>query len=179
MRQLQKEAQGYLELGMHRHALTTLDRLTDDESLSDTTTLMLRAEALRSLHQFDEALAPLLRVADRDPDAVDARMAIGWCQKRLGRLDLAIEALEEAAKAEPYNALVQYNLACYFSLQNDKSRAMTHLAHALAIEPDLRKLIDEESDFDNVRSDPDFKALHTAMTETAPPDDKRDRPHDQ
>ena len=42
-------------------------------------------------------------------------LALGWCYKRIGRIDLAIESLEEALSIEPNDALIHYNLACYWS----------------------------------------------------------------
>ncbi len=42
--------------------------------------------------------------------------ALGWCYKRLARLDLAIHSLEQALVDDPECALLHYNLACYSSL---------------------------------------------------------------
>jgi hypothetical protein len=50
-------------------------------------------------------------------------------------------------------------LACYLSLAGDKGRALRHLARALELDAEYRALADAESDFDPIRSDPDFQAL--------------------
>ena len=84
--------------------------------------LYLQGESLRALGRFREALEPLTKRAARDsPNNVHVWLALGWCHKRSGRLDLAIESLEEALAAEPNDALVHYNLACYWSLANNQA----------------------------------------------------------
>ncbi len=90
-------------------------------------------------------------------------MALGWCYKRIGRIDLAIESLEEAKSSKPNLAIIHYNLACYWSLAKNKSRALSeYLAHAFQIDPDYRELVHREHDFDPIRDDPEFRQM-TAM----------------
>jgi predicted Zn-dependent protease len=67
--------------------------------------------------------------------------------------------LEQALASEPNEPLLRYNLACYFSLAGNKSRAIRYLSQVLAVAPGYRSLIDTESDFDALRQDPDFLAL--------------------
>jgi tetratricopeptide (TPR) repeat protein len=155
---LQEEAFGYLELEMYEAALRTLDRL-DPESLEHPASLHLRGEALRSLGRCVEALDPLLKAAEASTHDVGIRLAIGWCQKRCDRLDLAIDSLQAALKSEPQNSLVLYNLSCYFSLADNKTEALKHLIAALEISPHFTEMIDGEPDFDAIRNDPEFKKI--------------------
>ncbi len=77
----------------------------------------------------------------------------------MGRIDLAIESLEEALVVEPRDALIHYNLACYWSLANNK-RQVAHLPYAtFDLKDHYRSLVAEESDFDAIRSDPAFQSL--------------------
>jgi tetratricopeptide (TPR) repeat protein len=152
------EAEGYLELGMAAHALDTLARL-DSRSTRDLRSLYLHGEALRTLERFHEALEVLLKAADVAPGNLHVRLAIGWCYKRTGQIGLAIDSLERVLAIEPTEALLHYNLACYWSLAGDRSRAINYLSQALSIEPDYRHLVDDESDFDPVRGDPEFQAV--------------------
>ena len=151
-----RQAEGYLELGMAQHALDVLDAAKETETAH---ALYLRGEALRELGRFQDALVPLTEAADRDPANTHVWLALGWCHKRTGRLDLAIEALEEALSVAPEEALLHYNLACYWSLAGNKRQCLLFLSQAIDMEPDYRDLVPGESDFDTVRGDPAFKAL--------------------
>jgi hypothetical protein len=44
-------------------------------------------------------------------------------------------------------------------MSGEKNLALGHLSQALSIDPEYRRLVDEERDFDPIRSDPDFQAL--------------------
>jgi Flp pilus assembly protein TadD len=124
---LQREAEGYLELGMAEYALQTLGRLGDPAAF-DGRSLYLWGEGLRMLERYFEALMPLERAAKVAPDDVRVRIALGWCYKRTGRLDLAIDALEQALIVDPEEALLRYNLACYLSLAGQRRRALRYLS---------------------------------------------------
>jgi Flp pilus assembly protein TadD len=155
---LQHQAEGYLELGMSQQALDVLGRLGDGGG-ADLHTLYLQGEALRGLGRYAEALGTLLRVTKAEPENVRAWLALGWCHKRTGRIDLAIDALEAARSADPDEPLILYNLACYWSLAGGKRQALGYLERALAMDPAYRRLVDAESDFDSLRADPDFQAV--------------------
>ena len=155
---IQREAEGYLELNMPRQALEALDRLGDPGAF-DAHALYLWGEGLRAMQRYLEALVPLERAAKMAPDNVGVRVALGWCYKRTNRLDLAIETLEKAVLAQPDEALLRYNLACYLSLAGQKRRSLRYLSQALAMDPVYRTMVDSESDFDPIRSDPEFQAL--------------------
>ena len=59
------------------------------------------------------------RAVAAEPRNVRIYLALGWCYKRIHRLDLAIETLEEALEIDSNPALnrgiLHYNLACYWS----------------------------------------------------------------
>jgi len=152
------EAEGYLMLELPEYALRILEsrdewpRMTFEASF-------LKGETLRCLERFREALASLEVAAALRPEDVGVALAQGWCYKRTNRLAEAVDALERAARHEPDNALIHYNLACYWSLAANASRALEELALALRLDPELRRLIAEESDFDPLRGGPAFERL--------------------
>ncbi len=156
--QLVLQAEGYLELGMAEHALAVLSRCGDQEMLPDHA-LYLKGQSLRELGRFGEALEPLWQAAQGNPDNISIWLALGWCYKRTGKLDRAIESLEEALSVEPNDALVHYNLACYWSLARNKRQALSYLARAFDLQEEYRTLVADESDFDPIREDPAFQAL--------------------
>ena len=158
LNKIQREAEGYLELGLGGHALRALARLGDPAGFAPST-LYLWGEALRAAGRYEEAIAPLTQAGQGDPENIHIWLAMGWCLKRIGRIELAIEALQKALAADPNEALLHYNLACYFSLAGRKDDTLEHLARALSLEPSYRRLIDGESDFDPLRSDRDFQNL--------------------
>jgi tetratricopeptide (TPR) repeat protein len=176
--QLVREAEGYLDLAsaladqwplpipvrdrlVHR-ALGVVDRLGESAAISPQIQL-IKGQALRMLELYQDALTPLSAAAEADPQNIDTWLALGWCHKRTGRLDLAIESLEEALDLEPGSALVNYNLACYWSLARNKRQALAYLSQALSLDGGFRHKIDEEHDFDPLRADPDFQAI-TSIT---------------
>jgi Flp pilus assembly protein TadD len=143
---------------MPRHALDVLARCGDLESLPDHA-LYLQGECLRALDQYREALQPLAKAAAGSPHNVHVWLSLGWCYKRTGRLDMAIESLQEALAVEPNDALVHYNLACYWSLAKNKRQALSFLSRAIDLKDHYRTLVATEPDFDPIRSDPAFQAL--------------------
>jgi tetratricopeptide (TPR) repeat protein len=158
---IQRAAEGYLELGMAQHALDTLARLGDPAG-RDARTLYLRGEALRAMERYQDAVPALRQAARLEPENLHVWFALGWCYKRTGQIHLAIRSLERVLAVDPAEALVHYNLACYWSLAGNKGRALGFLSRALQLDPDYRRKIDGEPDFDAIRADPQFQALCAA-----------------
>jgi tetratricopeptide (TPR) repeat protein len=155
---LLRQAEGYLELDLPARALESLERWDHPESLNDHA-LYLKGEALRALGRNADAIAPLRQSADLAPANLHVWLALGWCYKRIGRIDLAIESLEEGLSERPNEAIVHYNLACYWSLAGNARQALLYLSQAFDLDPNYRDQVADEPDFDNVRSDPAFRAL--------------------
>jgi tetratricopeptide (TPR) repeat protein len=160
-KKLLTEAEGFLELGLPEHALNRLERLSD-EAARRSSALYLKGDALRRLHRYSEALAPLSQAAEVAPSKSETWLALGACYRRVGNLGAAIEALEKAREANAGDALIFFNLARYWSLSGDKPHTLEHLARALALEPRFRERLETEPDFEPLRLDPDFQALAKA-----------------
>jgi tetratricopeptide (TPR) repeat protein len=157
-----REAEGYLELGMAEHALDALSRL-DADSSARSDSLYLEGEALRSLQRFADALIPLEAAADVAPSNVHVWLALAWCYKRTDQLSRAIAALEQAVEVDPHEALLCYNLACYWSLSGDAEQSVDYLAKAFDLDASYRDLVADEADFDAIRNRPEFQALLTII----------------
>lgn len=175
--QLLREAEGYLELvttlsdmwplpadirdRLAQRALDALKGLTSTNPLSQV--LFLRGQALRVMERYEEALDPLQMAAELDPADTHIQLALGWCYKRCGQLERAIEALEDALACEPDDAILHYNLACYWSLAGNTDLAVEYLSQAFQLDPAYRALVDNESDFDPIRHDPQFLAATSVI----------------
>ena len=162
-RQLE-EAEGYLMLEMPSYALGILESRAEWPSMPFEANF-LKGEALRCLDRYREALQALDVAAALRPDDIAVALAQGWCYKRTNRLAQAVDSLERAARHEPENALIHYNLACYWSLAANESKAVEELSLALRINPELRSLISDESDFNALRGNSTFERL---MRDAAP-----------
>lgn len=149
-------ARGYLILGMPECALRELRKIRSPE-YCEFDYWLLKAESHRDLKRFDEAIAFFENAIDRHPGSLQAHLGLAWCYKRIDRVEKAIDSLERAKQHHPEEPIVIYNLACYFSLVGDKPKAIECLGRSLRMEPQLRALISEESDFDRLRTDPDFQ----------------------
>jgi tetratricopeptide (TPR) repeat protein len=158
IRKLLDEAEGYLWLDLPRRCLQILESQPDWSSMQFEANF-LKGEALRSLKHYREALRPLEAAAALRPTDSQVALALGWCYKRTNRLAQAIDSLDRALREHPDEPLLHYNLACYWSLAENDAKALEELAVALALAPDLRALIADESDFDHLRLNPLFERL--------------------
>jgi tetratricopeptide (TPR) repeat protein len=172
-----REAEGYLELlqpslakslplelrrPLGERALSALDRVGDFGAWSSHA-CYLRGQALRMIDRFADAVGPLSQAAELDHDNLGIWLALGWCHKRCHRLDLAIEALEEALIFAPKQAILHYNLACYWSLARHVPHAVMYLAQAFELDAHYRELVADEHDFDPIREHPEFQAINSVI----------------
>jgi tetratricopeptide (TPR) repeat protein len=151
-------AEGYLILELPERALEILHSRSDWGEFSFEVNL-LTGEALRAQGHYREALEPLEAAARLRATDLSVSIALGWCYKRTHRLAQAIDALDRAFNEHPDEAILPYNLACYWTLAGNREKALVALATALELDPDYRDQIDGESDFDLIREDPDFQQL--------------------
>jgi len=158
IQRLLDEAEGYLMIDLPRRSLQILDSRSDWSSMPFEANL-LRGEVLRNLNRCREALKPLEIAASLRPGDTRVALALGWCYKRTNRLAQAIDALQRAIHVHADDPLLHYNVACYWSLAGNCSKAVDALTFALELDPDLRSLIAEESDFDQIRGNPAFDRL--------------------
>ena len=157
-----EEAEGYIDLGMLEHALRALERRGSLVHANGRACYML-GEALRELSRYEEALGPLERSADLIPDDIHVWLALGWCYKRTGQIGKAIESLERALLVDSSEAILHYNLACYWSLVRNHPTAIQYLSRALEINGNFRDLVADEPDFDSIRNDAEFVALTSVV----------------
>lgn len=159
-------AKGYLALGMPEAALRELGRIVDRDACRFDYSL-LSAEAYRDLTQYGNAVPLFEQALNRAPHHLQALLGLAWCLKRIKRLPDAIDTLERARRWHPDEPIIIYNLACYFSLFGDKPKAIECLGRSLRMEPELKRLIPDEPDFNDLRQDPDFQFVTNAVQSEA------------
>jgi Flp pilus assembly protein TadD len=69
------------------------------------------------------------------PDSPDTADTLAWAYYYKGTYEFARDLLEEAVKAQPNNALMQYHLGMVYRKLSDKNGAQSHLKRAIALEP--------------------------------------------
>ena len=84
----------------------------------------------------------------------------GGCFLKLERREEAIADFKKAAKMDPsFEPEVYYSIACASSVLDQQDQAVEYLKKAVDAGFSDFELIDYDSDLDNVRSHPKFKAL--------------------
>ena len=176
--QLLNEAEGYLDLilvfvdrwklatalrdRLAYRALDCLNRIDWPEDQQGEV-FYLKGQAYRAMERYRQAVPLLQTAAQFEPFNVPVWLALGWCYKRCGRLDLAIESLEAGLLYDDHQAILHYNLACYWSLVENHKLSVAYLTRALELDSEYRKLVADEPDFDAVREDPEFQSLLTVV----------------
>ncbi len=97
-----KEAAGYFDLGMMQHTLDCLEGLGDPGPL-EAEVQLLRGEALRMQHRYDDAATALKTAARKFPSPFDrsAWLALSLCYRQAGDTGRAIRSLARARGARP------------------------------------------------------------------------------
>ncbi len=177
---LMREAQGYLELALlfdqewpldqseiKKLALRSLECLDELEQKfgGSARLLYLKGQVYRLLEKFSQSIFYLREASRLEPDNIEVYLALGWSYKRIGRLDLAVNALESALEIDYSLGITHYNLACYWALAGQAHLAVKHLGIAFDIDPEYRSFVCEESDFDRIRENPAFQMLTAGSVE--------------
>ncbi|MEM1544522.1 MAG: tetratricopeptide repeat protein, partial [Candidatus Bathyarchaeia archaeon] len=80
-----------------------------------------------------------------------------WRQR--GNLKKAIEVLQTAVQRYPEQAVLYYDLACYFALAGERERALEALERAIQIDAGLKSLAQKDDDLRSLRGDKRFEEL--------------------
>ncbi len=103
--------------------------------------LLAEGAQLLSQHRPGEAIPPLTKVLELDPENAAAAINLGGAYILQGKHKQAVPVLERAARLEPDNAMVWMNLAAAylgklpFATPQMQDRAIDAFRHALALDP--------------------------------------------
>lgn len=152
------EAEGYMQLGLFEPALERITAVEGAQRLPFECAA-LRGSILREKEGFAEAIPYFETALKLRPGDLLTTVGLGWCQKRVGRVDLAAKAYVEALKVHPNEAILYFNLACYLSLLGQAKESVEALRRSFRIDKDYRDLLRDERDFDPIRAHPEFLQL--------------------
>lgn len=172
-KQLIREAEGYLDLMsvfdnrwqldaehlaiMAKRATECLEQIKNPQGFLPHI-LFLQGQIKRVQGNLEEAADLFGQSLRIEPENLNSLLALAWCQKRLDKLDAAVETMRDAVVVDNESAIAHYNLACYLSLKAQVKESCHHLAIALEIDPTYRDLVGPESDFDPIRNTHEFQA---------------------
>jgi tetratricopeptide (TPR) repeat protein len=115
---------------------------------------------LVKLKRYEEALQSYDQALKLNPDDNQA-----WHNRgnvltiNLKRYEEALQSYDKALESNPDDDQAWYNQACIYSQQDNIDLAVKHLAQAIRLNPKDRGMAKTDSDFDNIREKPNFKAL--------------------
>ena len=116
-------------------------------------------EAQKASETGLEALRKLRKHLQLNPDNVRALQLIATHSAKVGNHDDAREYLEKLLKLSPSDTGVLYNSACAYALMGDTDRSLEFLEKALSQGQNLYDWARNDSDFDSLRDNPQFKEL--------------------
>jgi Flp pilus assembly protein TadD len=112
------------------------------------------------------------------PRDVAEWFARGYQMHNSGRYTEAIEAFMRAVALDYRMSTAMYNIACGYSLLNDKENALIWLQRALESGFDSTELVAEDSDLDPLRTDARFQKITAAVRSNDEPAKFRNAKHE-
>jgi tetratricopeptide (TPR) repeat protein len=144
-RQIWQAATGYVELGMFLEADTELDRI-DPFNRAAPEVLALRIEIYRGLANWKLMQEIAKRLAEFQPDDIQWTISLAYATRRADSIQGAKEILLNAEPKFPKEAVIKYNLACYFCQTGDFQNAKNYLKKAFKIDLNWRMAALQDED---------------------------------
>jgi len=112
------------------------------------------------MHNNEKALEYYNVYLEIKPNDADAYANMANNLIKLGKMDEGLALAEKSIKLDDKVHFGWYNKACALALLNNKKEALKALKKAIPIlgEP-WKEYLKKDSDFDNIRNDPEFQAL--------------------
>jgi tetratricopeptide (TPR) repeat protein len=112
---------------------------------------------------LDVKIGFLEGVVRRDPAFIEALQVLGDDYTRRGRFVAGLRVDEQLAQLRPDDPMVQYNLACSYSLTGNFNRAAAALTKALDLGYRDFKWLARDPDLHDLREHPLFKAIRAKI----------------
>jgi tetratricopeptide (TPR) repeat protein len=136
---------GYVDLGMFVDADSELDKI-DPFCRALPEVLAVRIAIYHGLQKWELMREIAKRLTDFQADDVQWTISYAYATRRADSIKAAKNILLNAESKFPNEALIKYNLACYFCQELDLQRAKDYLKRAFAIDPNWRLQALEDED---------------------------------
>ncbi len=117
----------------------------------------------RELQDLDLEILFLEGVVRRDPAYIEALQILGDNYTRRGHYTEGLKIDERLSRLRPGDAIVQYNLACSYSLTRQLELALEALHAAINLGYCDFKAMDKDPDLDNVRQHAGYKQIRAKI----------------
>jgi tetratricopeptide (TPR) repeat protein len=128
---------GYAQLGMYLDANEELEKV-DPYKRAAPEILALRVAIYRGLKKWELMAAISKRLVAFQPNDVQWTVSLAYAIRRANSIQAAKEILLKAEPKFPKQAVIKYNLACYFCQLGDLETAKNYLKRAFEIAPSWR-----------------------------------------
>ena len=138
-------AVGYVELGMFQEANDQLENI-DPFNRAAPEVLAVRIAVYHGLKKWELMREVTQRLAEFQPNDIQWTISLAYATRRADSIQAAKEILLNAESMFPKEALIKYNLACYFCQTGDIKTARDYLKKAFEIDLNLRIAALEDED---------------------------------
>jgi len=143
-------ATSYLGLGMHMEAWNELEEIdADKRTLGEV--LNVRVEVCRALEKWEMMAQVTNRLRNIEPDEVGHPLNMAYAVRRFKSEAEAAGILSLALRRYCDDALVRYNLACYWCVMGRVEEAREMLETACKKDGSLRELAETDEDLAGLR----------------------------
>ena len=109
--------------------------------------------------KYNDAIHQFKHVLELDSNFFFAWDNIGWVNYKMGNIDKALEAVDNAIGSEPNYANGWYNKSIYIIKKANIDEAITYLKRAIELDPNYIEQAKTETDFKDIRNDKRFIRL--------------------
>ena len=143
--QFWQAAVGYVELGMFQDANDQLENI-DPFNRAAPEVLAVRIEIYHGLQKWELMREVAKRLFDFQPDNIQWTISLAYATRRANSIEVAKEILLNAESKFPNEAIIKYNLACYFCQTGDIEAAKNYLEQTFDLDLNWRVAALEDED---------------------------------
>src|SRR5260370_30589278 len=136
---------GYAQIGMFLDANEEIEKV-DPYKRTAPEIVELHGAIYRGMKKWELMAAISKRLAEFQPDDVQWMVSFAYAVRRANSIEAAKEILLEAEQKFPKEAIIKYNLACYFCQLGNLESAREYLKRTFEINPNWRLQALEDED---------------------------------